>query len=348
MVYREESMPHILFVDDEQSLLDGLKRRFHRATQSWKFSFLNSPATAIQLVRDQDVAVVVADMSMPEMTGLEMIKRMKEISPQTHYLMLTGTADLQTAMNAINDVAIFRFYTKPADPDLISDGIEQALAARAKPPNLEKQEPESNEIGDIGLAALDHLAVGVIVADRKGRVRFSNSMGGVLLSEQDGLSLSAGEVCRASIIEDTHILHALIKSVCTGQESGDYSALSLSRPSGRRPLAAVVRPIRSRLNVKNKPHGTLPLAAIFVSDPERRPPPAPQVLERHLGLTPAEARLVSVLAQGHSLDIAATKCGVTVATARSYLKQIFSKTGTNRQVELVKLVMTSPGLYQND
>ncbi|MEQ9110577.1 MAG: response regulator [Rhodospirillaceae bacterium] len=341
-------MPHILFVDDERSVLDALKRRFNGAAPSWALSFLDSPKAALKLVQDQDVAVVIADMAMPEMSGLEMIKKMKQVSPQTHYIMLTGTADLQTAMKAINDVAVFRFYTKPADANLISEGIEQALADRGNNANPEEKEADSNDIGDLGLAALDHLAVGVIVADRQARVRFSNSMGGVLLSEQDGLTLSAGEVCRASVVEETQLLHGLIRAVCDGQESTDTPALSLTRPSARRPLATVVRPVHSRRKENSEPTGIPPLAAIFVTDPERRPPPAPQILEQHLGLTPAEARLVSVLAQGHSIDSAATKCGVTVATARSYLKQIFSKTSTNRQAELVKLVMTSPGIYQND
>jgi len=341
-------MPHILFVDDEQSVLDALKRRFHRVPQSWELAFLESPVAALKLVQDQDVAVVVADMAMPEMSGLEMIKKMKLVSPQTHYIMLTGAADLQTAMQAINDAAVFRFYTKPVDANLISEGIEQALADRQDNASSEDKGTDLTDVGDLGVAALDCLAVGVIVADRQSRVRFSNSMGGVLLSEQDGLTLSAGEVCRTSTVGETLLLHSLIQAVCDDQESADIPALSLTRPSARRPLAAVVLPVHSRHKQKSKSQRTLPLAAIFVSDPERRPPPAPQVLEQHLGLSPSEARLVSVLAQGHSIDSAASECGVTVATARSYLKQVFSKTGTNRQAELVKLVMTSPSIYQND
>jgi len=58
-------------------------------------------------------------------------------------------------------------------------------------------------------------------------------------------------------------------------------------------------------------------------------------------LTPAEARLVGALSAGVDLDQAASDCGVTKSTARSYLKQVFVKTGVTRQAELVRLVLTS-------
>jgi DNA-binding NarL/FixJ family response regulator len=337
----------ILFVDDERPVLTGLKRRLRQKADSWDMQFIDSPERAIEIFGEKEVSVVVADMAMPGMSGLEMIKAMQELSPTTRFLMLTGTADLQTAMDAINEAGVFRFYTKPADTTLLIEGVEQALADRSETEVEPDKVLPGNDINQVGIAALNHLNVGVIVTDSEARVRFANSMGGILLSEQDGLTLSASEVCRSSNVDETQALHDLIRVACSGATDTDSPALSLSRPSGKRPLAVVVLPIGSNENDDRAADTNIALASLFVSDPERRPPPPPLILEKHLDVSPAEARLVSALAQGQSMDDAAASCGVTVATARSYLKQVFAKTGTKRQAELVKLVMTSPGINQD-
>lgn len=340
-------MVAILFVDDERSVLTGLKRRLHRKAGQWDLHFLDRPDEAIQLMRGIAVDVVVADMAMPGMTGLDMIKEMQKDSPQTKYLMLTGTADLQTAMDAINDASIFRFYTKPADTSLLIEGIEQALSELTGATHAAQGDAPSSDLAQIGLSTLNHLAVGVIVTDTDARVRFANSVGGILLSEQDGLTLSTNDVCRASSVEQTKILHNLIKAACDKTESENGSAIALQRPSGERSLAVVVLPVDPSLSGSKDENSTaLPLAALFVSDPARRPPPPPRVLEQHFDLSPAEARLASALAEGLPMDEAAETCGITVGTARSYLKQVFAKTGTSRQAELVKLVLTSPAINQ--
>lgn len=337
-------MEEILFVDDERPVLAGLKRRLRLKSDLWNMQFVSTPEEALKLVAGSKISVVVADMAMPGMSGLEMIKKMREFSPSTRFLMLTGTADLETAMDAINEAGVFRFFTKPVDTDLLIQGIEQALSDRSLAVSTPEFSAHESDISQVSIAALNHLNVGVIVTDTQARVRFANSMGGTLLSEQDGLTLSAGEICRGSTVEETNALHGLINAACSKTEDVDSPALALSRPSGKRPLSVVVLPIGTNDGTALRREPNIPLATLFVSDPERRPPPPPLILEKHLDISPAESRLVSALAQGHSMDDAAASCGVTVATARSYLKQVFAKTGTKRQAELVKLVMTSPGI----
>ncbi len=337
-------MDKILFVDDERRILAGLKRRLRHKAGLWDMLFVDNPNEAIEIVSQSDIAVVIADMVMPGMSGLAMIKTMRATSPRSRFLMLTGSADLQTAMDAINEAAVFRFYTKPADTDLLIEGIEQALADRPIVQDAPSQLIQNGDMSHIGIAALNHLNVGVIVTDSNCRVRFANRIGGILLSEQDGLMLSSGEICRACSVEETNTLHGLVRTACGSLADVDIPALALSRPSDKRPLAVVVLPIKINAAMKSGEEEGSALASLFVSDPERRPPPPPHVLEKHLDISPAEARLVSVIAQGQSMDEAAESCGITIATARSYLKQIFAKTGTNRQAELVKLVMTSPGI----
>ncbi len=83
-------------------------------------------------------------------------------------------------------------------------------------------------------------------------------------------------------------------------------------------------------------------AAIFISDPELVILSNEERLLQLYGLTRAESRLAAKIAQGRSLEEAAAMLNITTETARSYIKRILGKTGTKRQVELVRLLLLSP------
>ncbi len=83
-------------------------------------------------------------------------------------------------------------------------------------------------------------------------------------------------------------------------------------------------------------------AAIYITDPQNPFDLDSSKLRRLYKLTPAEARLAAHLAQGSRLEDAATDLGVSLNTVRTHLKRIFSKTGTDRQAELVRLIISGP------
>ncbi|NIQ03497.1 MAG: response regulator, partial [Nitrospinaceae bacterium] len=87
-------------------------------------------------------AVVVSDMRMPDMDGIQFLSRVREHYPQTVRMMLTGYADVKTAMNAVNEGNIFRFMTKPCPPEVfekvLSAGIEQYRLITAERDLLER------------------------------------------------------------------------------------------------------------------------------------------------------------------------------------------------------------------
>src|SRR5205807_748309 len=83
---------------------------------------------AIAKVRnDGSYAVVVCDMRMPGMNGIQVLSRIREMAPQTVRVVLTGHADLQTAMNAVNEDAVFRFLTKPCPAALLKKTLTACL-----------------------------------------------------------------------------------------------------------------------------------------------------------------------------------------------------------------------------
>jgi len=78
---------------------------------------------------------------------------------------------------------------------------------------------------------------------------------------------------------------------------------------------------------------------LFVSDPDRDAPPSAPLLATLFGLSPAEVKLTLALLHGHGLQAAARAAGITLGTAHTHLRHIFSKTGTSRQAELVHLIL---------
>ena len=115
----------VLFVDDESNVLDALKRQ-HR--KKFKITTALSGAEALKVVQEKGpFAVLVSDMRMPEMNGVQLLAKVKETAPDTVRMMLTGNADQETAIQAVNEGSIFRFFNKPCPPELLENGIRGAI-----------------------------------------------------------------------------------------------------------------------------------------------------------------------------------------------------------------------------
>ena len=113
----------VLLVDDEVNILNSFRRALRNAPQ-FKVVTAESGAQALQLIESgEKFAVVVSDMQMPNMDGLELLQRIKSTSPNTVRIMLTGNSDQQTAIDAVNIGDIFRFIRKPCELALLTNSI---------------------------------------------------------------------------------------------------------------------------------------------------------------------------------------------------------------------------------
>src|SRR6266536_736870 len=101
----------ILFVDDEANILAAHQRNFR---QQFSIDIALGGEQGIAAISGQGpYAAVVADMQMPGINGLQFLKKVEELSPNTVRIMLTGNADQKTAADAVNHGHVFRFLTKP-------------------------------------------------------------------------------------------------------------------------------------------------------------------------------------------------------------------------------------------
>jgi response regulator RpfG family c-di-GMP phosphodiesterase len=116
----------ILFVDDEPNVLSGIRRQLHKLYQ---VATAEGSVNALEVIKQTrpPFAIIVADMRMPEMNGVELLKQVATISPNSVRMMLTGNADQQTAIDAINEGNIFRFLNKPCSPELLIQALNSGL-----------------------------------------------------------------------------------------------------------------------------------------------------------------------------------------------------------------------------
>ncbi len=125
----EPNRPIVLFVDDEPDVLSGIRTSLRRERKRLDLRFAESGADALEELAIEDVAVIVSDMRMPQMTGAELLERVWEESPQTVRIVLTGEAEAELVMRAIH--VAHQWLSKPSDRDTLLGAIEAGLRYRA-------------------------------------------------------------------------------------------------------------------------------------------------------------------------------------------------------------------------
>jgi len=115
----------VMFVDDEPNALAGLRRVFHQ--ENYNILTAGSGEEALQLMEKETVHLIVSDQKMPRMLGCELLKQIKERWPETIRIMLTGHADVQAIMGAVNEGAVYKFITKPCNDDDLRLTVSLAL-----------------------------------------------------------------------------------------------------------------------------------------------------------------------------------------------------------------------------
>jgi len=117
------SKARILFVDDEERILTALRSVFRA---SYQVLTATNGVEALELVRKFQPHVVVSDQRMPGMTGVELLRQVKEMAPVTVRLLLTGYSDLAAIVGSVNEGEVFRFVSKPWDNQEILETIGEA------------------------------------------------------------------------------------------------------------------------------------------------------------------------------------------------------------------------------
>jgi putative nucleotidyltransferase with HDIG domain len=116
---------HILFVDDEPHVLDGIRRMLYSKRNEWDMHFVISGKEALALMRQQSFDVVVSDMRMPEMDGATLLNNIKKFYPHVICFILSGYSDQEMIFKTVDSTD--QFLSKPCDPEVLKKVISNAL-----------------------------------------------------------------------------------------------------------------------------------------------------------------------------------------------------------------------------
>ncbi|HZX26182.1 MAG TPA: HD domain-containing phosphohydrolase [Telluria sp.] len=114
----------LLFVDDETDILDSLARTFRR---EYRIFTADSGAAAIDLLRTQQVDLIISDQRMPDVTGDQVLKFAMEEQPEAVRILLTGYSDLESLVRCVNEAGLYKYITKPWEPENLRLTVVRAL-----------------------------------------------------------------------------------------------------------------------------------------------------------------------------------------------------------------------------
>jgi len=120
-----ESKPLVLIIDDDPKIREGLSRRLR--CDEFAIATAASGAEAMPLVRSKAVAVVLCDERMPGQSGISVLSAIRDQSPSTVRMMLTGAPCVSLALRAINTAGVYHFFTKPCDTQELALSIRDAI-----------------------------------------------------------------------------------------------------------------------------------------------------------------------------------------------------------------------------
>lgn len=170
----------ILFVDDDPNILSAYTRNLRKR---YRMTTANGGEEALQLVQTEGpFAVVVSDMRMPGMDGVELLTHVRNFHPDTVRIMLTGNADMGTAIEAVNQGNIFRFLTKPCEAEdlavALDSGLKQYQLVTGERDLLEKTLKGSIDLLVELLSTLDPVSFGraQVLGERARRVAVAMRM----------------------------------------------------------------------------------------------------------------------------------------------------------------------------
>ncbi|WP_282604931.1 helix-turn-helix transcriptional regulator [Pelagibius sp. Alg239-R121] len=222
----------------------------------------------------------------------------------------------------------------------------------------------SNVSQRILMEMLGALSVGVALLDKDFRVMEANAMAAGWLANEHDIVLNGKDPGVTHNGLRTN-LQSLLKSANAhstatssgSSEAGIFSAdapingaaalgarkMSVIRADGAEPVTLILVPLRNAVDVFDQGQSG---SILVISDPEYRCRIREDQLVKFYDFTPTEAKLARLLSNGYRLDQAASSMGIRYQTARTHLKRVFSKTGIDRQSELVRLILTGPASFR--
>lgn len=255
------------------------------------------------------------------------------LAPQRMESMLNAVVLMEQGRQTIVSVRRHRqFETDDVDLyKLLAPHLQRAVQINIKLARAELKHQASVE-------TLNHLEEGILFVDLNARIMFANKAAETFFATRD-LWLHKERLHAGSAAETARLHAAIVKCAGTGIAHRRSDFVSLTREAGKSPLSLLIAPLPMEIPIS--PGALQPMAVIFVNDPDKANKPTAVQLREKFKMTPAEAGFAVEILKGDGIQAAADRLLISRATARTHLARIFDKTGTRRQAELVRVLIST-------
>jgi CheY-like chemotaxis protein/DNA-binding CsgD family transcriptional regulator len=336
----------ILCVEDEVDLRADIVEELGEA--GYKVLEAENGDDALKILRETKPDLILSDITMPVMGGYELIRELHDHYPglgDVPIIFLTALADrndiIQGRISGADD-----YLVKPIDYDVLLATLRSRLAQverlrqvstitleRERATFLEMTAQQSTQSDLMLKTMIDKASAGIVVLNEAFEIRVANSTAEEILAEADGLQRGRTKLKGVTPATTESIKRAIDSAA---NDVGSIQLLSLPREF-RLPLLLRVSALQAN---------DATVTAVFIVDPERRARLSPKVAAAMYGLTPTEARVASALADEKRLDEIGAELNIAPSTITFHLQNIFRKTQTSRQAELVALLVRSAALLK--
>jgi DNA-binding NarL/FixJ family response regulator len=335
----------ILCIEDEEDLRTDIAEELTAA--HYEVIQAGNGKEAIDLLESQRPDLVLCDITMPGLGGYDVLKTMRDKPhlADVPFIFLTALADR-------NDVLVGKqagaddYLVKPIDYDILLATVATRLeqVSRVRTGAVQRAEEAWEEVlkSSRGRAmealykatfAFDRFLVGVTVVDETGTVKLMNKEAERILAEDDGLSVVLGKL-RGSVPKLNNKLQEGISRAF--QEEFLDEMVSFPRLSGGRPYLVLIP--GQRFSPDEQPDAIV----LLLIDTDQRTKVSGDTLVRLYNLTPSETRVALMLIDGKRLEQISEELDVAQTTVVFHLKNLFRKTETNRQADLIRVLLSVP------
>jgi DNA-binding response OmpR family regulator len=314
------SLPRLLIVDDNPSMIRLLGAIFDK---DYQVTFAIDGKTALEMVEKEPPCLILLDVMMPEMDGYEVCKHLKnnELTANIPVIFVTAKSNSEEEFYALNLGAV-DYLCKPISPQIAKIRVKNHI--------------KNKYAQGFSTMAMDALSLAILIVDEQGAVKYINTCAKELLNIKIRSLTIKDDYLSAINFSDKSKLSAFITAATSAEEI--RSAMFLHDDEVRQVFITPLPSMSSfMLNVN------MPLALILITEPNEIVSEV-QLMGKLYDLSPAELRVATALLAGKSPGEYAIDAGLTLHTVRSQLKNLFSKTYTRRQSELVALLSKLPPL----
>ncbi|MBD3894788.1 response regulator [Halomonas sp. ML-15] len=305
---------------------------------------------AMQQLESAVPDLILCDINMPGHDGYRILEDIRQRRPDladTPFVFLTALSEPRDIVDG-KRLGADDYLVKPVDFDLLLVTIGARLRQVRRMRHKAHEELDelrqamaqlrheiSQQAFGAATRALDLVAPGMVLLDHDGKRLFANRQAQQLVCEQNGLRLDDSLMALGK--RDSRALKKILDASLAASQAGEDTTrcLRLPRPGERRDLLLLA----CSLPHPDMAMVTAPSVVVMLADPEHRGKLSQQMLASLFGLTPGEARIAVALAEGWRTDEIAERLSIATTTVAFHLRNLFQKTDTHRQADLIALLL---------